>query len=476
MIPNRFKIIYEVTRKELFEHFKTMRLLVISIIFVTVFFIIMGLGHYIVGGDVPVYERGANEALGVLLAFASLFPPIIAIVLAYDVIVGERTRRSLHLVLSKPVDRSSIFTGKFLGAFLSISIVYLIVCTVGYIVVIIFSGKVPNLNEVGRAYGAIGIILFSAACWVLFVMLFSTSFKTVTSTIVFSVMFWLFILNLLSQSGLIYYMFTQETGDETITVDLLVSQAEGQEALGGTSVIFMAHNYGVPALNVEYDVRSENGSEVQGNKLFSLLTFYLLPSGNYTWTAEAPEEDTKNMETIAKGSFYIGHEFVPYVSIVPFMEDNDDYYNDVVLLLGTGVDSNFTFDLQVTSLEDNKVVHQELDYNGQYFLKDLEKGDYRLTVSNENMTYMNTTIHSYGSEASSSQMYYVLNDDVEFPGYVKLTYALNPDNAATISYEILSDSGNSGVLTIGEGILALCLIFLILFCLGLLIFSRIELL
>jgi hypothetical protein len=128
-------------------------------------------------------------------------------------------------------------------------------------------------------------------------------------------------------------------------------------------------------------------------------------------------------------------------------------------------------------LEDNKIVHQELNYNGQYFLKDLEKGDYRLIVSNENITYMNSTIHSYGTEASSSEMFLMLNDEeVDFPGYVKVTYALNPDNAATISYEILSDSGTSGILTIGEGILALCLIFLILLCFGLLIFSRIELL
>ena len=41
MIPNRFKIIYDVTRKELLEHFKTLRLLVISVVFIIVFFIFM---------------------------------------------------------------------------------------------------------------------------------------------------------------------------------------------------------------------------------------------------------------------------------------------------------------------------------------------------------------------------------------------------------------------------------------------------
>ena len=124
MIPNRFKIIYDVTRKEIFEHFKTKRLIVISIIFAIVFLIVAVFGRYLVGGggDEPAYEAGPNEVLILMLAFTGLFPPILAIALSYDTIVGERTRKSLHLIVSKPVDRSSIFIGKFLGAFLSIVI------------------------------------------------------------------------------------------------------------------------------------------------------------------------------------------------------------------------------------------------------------------------------------------------------------------------------------------------------------------
>ena len=164
MIPNRFKVIYEVTRKEILEHFKTKRLLYISIIFAAVFLIVAVFGKYLIGGggdDEPTYEAGANEVLILMLAFTYLFPAILAIALGYDTIVGERTRRSLHLILSKPVDRSSIFIGKFLGAYLSIMFVYLIVGTVGYIVVIALSGDVPTINQVGLAYAAMGVVLLS---------------------------------------------------------------------------------------------------------------------------------------------------------------------------------------------------------------------------------------------------------------------------------------------------------------------------
>ncbi len=253
MIPNRFRIIYEVTRKEILEHFKTKRLLVIAIVFTAVFLIVAVLGNYLVGGaggDEPAYEQGPNTVLLLMISFTALFPPIIAIALGYDSIVGERTRRSLHLILSKPVDRSSIFIGKFLSIFLSIVIIYLIVGTIGYILVIVLSGQIPSLEEVSRAYAAIGLILFSAGCWVLFIMLFSTSFKTVTSTIIFSVLFWLFILNIISQSGFLYYMFTQEQAEEPITMDFN-TYTTPELGINFTTLVFQPRGFTLKILELE---------------------------------------------------------------------------------------------------------------------------------------------------------------------------------------------------------------------------------
>lgn len=478
MIPRRIKVIIEVSKKELLEHFKTMRLLVISVIFVIVFFIIMGLGHYLIGGDVPVYKRGANEALGVLLAFSSLFPPILAIVLSYDLIVGERTRRSLHLILSKPVDRSSIFIGKFLAAFFSISFVYLIVCTVGYIIVIIFSGKTPSSIEVGRAYAAIFIILFSAACWILYVMFFSTSFKTITSTIIFSVLFWLFILNLISNSGILYYRMTRDISDDTVTVDILASGNQYNTNI--TSLVFWAHNFDIPMIDVEYNVLAENGSSIpreRGNSILSLFPTYILEPGNHTWTAKYKKDSDDSTKTVARGFLHVSNDFTPSVSIQSL--DGDDYYNDLILIISIGDDlSKPGFDITVISQDKNEIISFEQDYFGPYFLKDLDNGDYRVIISRDNIVYFNTTVYSYGNQKREQYPYGIsyIEEPEDYPDYVKITFVLNPDNAATVAYQVLYEDSTGGIIEVEQGLIALTVSFIVLFCLGLLVFSKIELL
>ncbi|WP_455392553.1 ABC transporter permease subunit [[Eubacterium] cellulosolvens] len=479
MIPNRFRTIYDVTKKELFEHFKTLRLLIISIIFLIVFLIIAVYGGYIVGSanpDEPAYEAGANSVLAMVLAFTGIFPPILAIALSYDSIVGERTRRSLHLVLSKPVDRSSIYIGKFLATFLSITIVYLIVGTLGYIVVIGMSGRIPSLEQVGRAYAAIGVILFSAACWVLFVMLFSTSFKTVTSTIIFSVIFWFFILNFLSMSGLIYFMVSTSTADEPINIDI---QNQNIPIVGETVSTFSALRINEPVSNVEYTVITnyDNDTSVVNDPLVEErgISIYSLTPGNYSWIAYLKDNDGKT-ETIRSGLFRISTEFMPTVKLESFDKD-DKYYNDLNITSGSfypGFPEEY--EINVTSSEHKSVPYEII--GNQYICRDLKEGDYLVTVKRNNITYLNSTVHSYGELQSRSQMFgIILDEDIDYPDYVKVTAALNPDNSASVSQEVITGESSIGsILDVSEGLIAMTIEFIFLFILGLLVFSRIELL
>jgi ABC-type transport system involved in multi-copper enzyme maturation permease subunit len=446
-----------------------MRLLIISVIFLIVFLIIAVWGGYIVGSanpDDPAYESGPNNVLSMVLAFTGLFPPILAIALSYDSIVGERTRRSLHLILSKPVDRSSIYIGKFLGTFLSIAIVYLIVGTLGYIVVIGMAGQMPSLEDVGRAYAAIGVILFSAACWVLFVMLFSTSFKTITSTIIFSVIFWFFILNFLSLSGTIYFMVSTSTADEPVSVDIYVYE---------DFLIFRAHRINDSLPNVKFELVTEDDTKIPSPEL-PLYSVSSLQDGNYTWTAYQ-ENAAGDPEEVASGRFYKGPEFVPFVSILHL--DNDKFINDITLNIGRpGYYTNSSYSLTITSKENNEIIDQHDDYEGFYVLKDLDEGDYTIEVTGNNTEYLKTTLHSYGDKQSRAQMFGMLiGDDIDYPGYVKATAAINPDNCAGVAQEIVTGGSSPGVvLSISEALTALTITFIYLFILGLFVFSRIELL
>ena len=487
MIPGRIRVIYEVFRKEISEHFKTKRLLIISIIFAVVFLIVAVWGNYIVGGggdDEPAYEAGANDVLILMLSITSIFPPILAIALSYDTIVGERTRRSLHLILSKPVDRSSVFIGKFLGSFISIVIVYLIVCTLGYGLVVALSGKVPSLDEAGKAYAAIGIILFSAACWVLFVMLFSTSFKTITSTLIFSIMFWFLILNFISMSGWIYYMVTLENPEEPITVDIQTEAVRGD--INNTILTFTPHTFDTWEPYVRFDVRYANGTPVQRYQppmasITSLVPTYQIGPGEYNWTAVYHEPDKETGKKIASGMVHIDDNFLPLTTVgpSPTTPDNDDH-NDFILYLGTLESTNTPFNITVTNLDNGEVADHEPEHNDSlYFLTDLPEGEYRVNIDQGDTKYLNLTFQSYGTGRPDPQMFGFGMDgeEIEYPAYVKVTSSLNPDNDAATYIEILTGEQSPMVfINVQEGLIALTVMFITLFILGLIVFSRIELL
>ena len=202
--------IYNIAKKEFYMNLKTKRLLIIGIIFGVVFISASTYGGILLGGnpDEPLYKQGPNTVLEMVLSITSIFPAILAIALSYDSIVGERVKKSIYLLLSKPISRNEIFCGKFLGAFSSIAAVYVAVLSIGYICIIGVSGILPSAGDVLKACGASGLILICIACWIALAMFFSTSFKTTTSCLIVSIVMWLFIIPIVSQIGVIYYAVT----------------------------------------------------------------------------------------------------------------------------------------------------------------------------------------------------------------------------------------------------------------------------
>ncbi|MDP3668480.1 MAG: ABC transporter permease subunit [Telluria sp.] len=59
--------------------------------------------------------RGIDVTIASLVSLVIYLVPLIALVLGYDAIVGERERGSLELLLSMPITRLEILLGKYLG-------------------------------------------------------------------------------------------------------------------------------------------------------------------------------------------------------------------------------------------------------------------------------------------------------------------------------------------------------------------------
>ncbi|MEK0083146.1 ABC transporter permease subunit [Benzoatithermus flavus] len=69
-------------------------------------------------GSAPVGTLGVDRLALTVVSLSSLsvyLLPLIALLLAYDTIVGELDRGTLHLVLTYPLSRSQLIAGKFLG-------------------------------------------------------------------------------------------------------------------------------------------------------------------------------------------------------------------------------------------------------------------------------------------------------------------------------------------------------------------------
>ena len=86
---------------------------------------------------------------------------LVALLFTYDSISGERERGTLRLTLSNPIPRHTVLIGKFLGAFISINIPFILALLVNLLVI----STSPDVQINAEAWGRLGIILCVAVLY-----------------------------------------------------------------------------------------------------------------------------------------------------------------------------------------------------------------------------------------------------------------------------------------------------------------------
>jgi len=81
----------------------------------------------LLAGAVSLYAQSAETSSSYLagpslVTLASLFVPLVALILGHDAIVSERERNTLGLLLSMPVSRTSVLIAKFVGRALALCV------------------------------------------------------------------------------------------------------------------------------------------------------------------------------------------------------------------------------------------------------------------------------------------------------------------------------------------------------------------
>jgi len=89
----------------------------------------------------------------------AIFIPVIGIALGFDAVVKERKSKSLNVLLTHPVFRDNIITGKILGAMITLALVVFLVIAVITGTSLITSGKLADFSELIRLF-IFGILTF----------------------------------------------------------------------------------------------------------------------------------------------------------------------------------------------------------------------------------------------------------------------------------------------------------------------------
>ena len=193
--------IFTLFRKELEDHFSSVRFLLISALIVMVGVIIASM----VGMSIQEESKGMAKptllflwlftSTGKLFSFVQFigfFGPLIGIFLGFDSINRERVSRTLSKLASQPIYRDSIINAKFLAGVTTIAIVLVGIVLIISGLGIRLIGVVPGSEEVLRLVIYLIISILYISFWLGISILFSVVFRSTATSALASLAIWIF--------------------------------------------------------------------------------------------------------------------------------------------------------------------------------------------------------------------------------------------------------------------------------------------
>lgn len=193
---------WTIFRKELADHFSSVRFLILLCLIVMVTLIVtymvgMNLREELAGGSKPgsvflllFTTSGRFFSLSQFIAF---FGPLLGILLGFDAINRERSSGTLSKLISQPIYRDAIVNGKFLAGVATIAILLtsltLLIAGLGLITV----GAVPGLNEAARLLIYLVVSIAYVSFWLGLSIVFSILFRSVATSALAGVALWIFL-------------------------------------------------------------------------------------------------------------------------------------------------------------------------------------------------------------------------------------------------------------------------------------------
>ena len=194
--------IFTIYRKEMEDHFSSIRFLLIAALIVMVGVIIASM----VGMSMQEELKGiAKPNFVFLLLFTStgklfsftqfigLLGPLIGIILGFDAVNRERTGRTLSKLVSQPIYRDAIINAKFMAGVTMIAIVMVSLVLIISGLGIRLIGVVPGVDEMWRLLIYLVLSILYISFWLGAAILFSVVFRSTATSALASLAAWIFL-------------------------------------------------------------------------------------------------------------------------------------------------------------------------------------------------------------------------------------------------------------------------------------------
>lgn len=216
--------VYEVARKEALQHLRTKRLIILGAILLASLVLVTIIVPFAIFPGEFLREIGDETGLAVanFLFLFFLNAPVIggvfllellALVLTADGVVSEWQRKTVFLVLSRPVPRSAFVLGKFFGSAIPLVVMFSIVFILDYALLAALTGGV-GAEAVGRFLATLGLLALGTAAFAALGLLFSTLMRSSTPAFTLSLVAAILVFPLVSNIGDFTYAADGIGGDD----------------------------------------------------------------------------------------------------------------------------------------------------------------------------------------------------------------------------------------------------------------------
>lgn len=162
--------IFIVAHKEFRDGMRNRWVLAITLVFA---FLAMGLAYFGASASGMVGFTSLATTIVSLSSLAIFLIPLIALLLAYDSIIGEEEQGTLLLLLTYPLRRTQLLAGKFVGHASIMAISTLMGFGIAAILIALLSGEILN-TELWQAFGFF-ILTATLLGWVFIALAYVTS-------------------------------------------------------------------------------------------------------------------------------------------------------------------------------------------------------------------------------------------------------------------------------------------------------------